>query len=258
LTDPRNTPAFIAEALLHAGVPDCHAIVAENLGMADEAITDMRLRALVDRSFAALNVLLLVQDDGWRPAPQFSPRPDSAYAHRRGLITKADVRALSLARLLLSETDTVWDVGAGSGAVSLEMAEIAWRGRVYAVERDAENIAYIRENISRYGMLNVEVVEGTAPEALRDLPAPEAVFIGGTGGGMQAILEHIEEKTSPGCRVVANLATIENLQQAVALMKSLGWSPEVTQVSISYGQEIAGHTRLAPINPVFIVSGTKR
>lgn len=256
LTDPDNTPALIADHLLRAGVPDCRAIVAENLGTPDASLTDTRLRALSDKSFAPLNVLLLIQDDGWRPVSQFSPRPESAYSHRRGLITKADVRSLSLARLSLSETDTVWDVGAGSGAVSIEMAEIAWRGRVYAVEHDAENLGHIRENIRRFGVLNIEVIEGTAPEALHELPPPEAVFIGGTGGKMSDILKHIQSKAHPGCRLVINLATIENLNQAIETMKSLGWSPEVAQVSISHSQEIAGHTRLAPINPVFIVTGT--
>ena len=258
LTDHKRTPAAIAAHLLQAGVPDCRAIVAENLGMSDELITDTRLCALADKTFAPLNVLLLIHDDGWRPASQFCPRPESAYAHRHGLITKADVRTLSLSRLAITETDTVWDIGAGSGAVSIEMAEISWRGRVFAVERDSENLGYIRENIARYGVLNIEVIDGTAPEILHKLPLPNAVFIGGTGGRMQGILEYTKMKALPGCRVVINLATIENLNQAIELMKSLGWSPEVTQVSTAHSRDIAGYTRLSPINPVFIVSGTIR
>ena len=256
LTDHKNTPAVIAAHLLQAGVPDCRAIIAENMGMPDEVISDTRLRALVDKTFAPLNVLLLIQDEGWRPVSQFCPRPESAYAHRRGLITKADVRTLSLARVAPIETDTIWDVGAGSGAVSIEMAEIAWRGRIFAVERDSENLGYIRENITRYGVLNIEVVDGTAPEVLHKLPPPNAVFIGGTGGQMQGLLEHIKTTALSDCRVVINLATIENLSRAIGLMKSLGWSPEVTQVSTAHSRNIAGYTRLLPINPVFIVSAT--
>ena len=255
LTDEEQTPAMIARTLLAAGIADCRAIVAENLGLPDESLTDTRLSALPGLEFAPLNVLLLIRDPDWRPQPAFAPRPDKAYAHRRGLITKADVRALSLARLALSETDTAWDIGAGSGAVSIEMAELAWRGQVFAVEHDEENLGYIRENVARFGALNVVVVEGRAPAALEGLPQPAAVFIGGTGGELKAILRHIASVAPPGCRVVLNLATLENLHDALAVMRALDCSPQVAQVSVARGKVIAGRTRLAPLNPVFILIG---
>lgn len=255
LTDREHTPSVIAEALLEAGTGDCRAIVAENLGCSDERIVDTRLAALPGSSFAPLNVLLLIRDANWRPQPIIAPRPDAAYAHRGGLITKADVRALSLTRLALSETDTVWDVGAGSGAVSIEMAQLAWRGRVFAVEKDAENLGYIRENVARFGALNVAVVAGRAPAALEDLSRPSAVFVGGTGGVLEPILNYVDDVARPGCRVVMNLATLENLHQAMGVMDALGWAPQVSQVSVAHGRAIAGRTRLAPLNPVFILKG---
>jgi precorrin-6Y C5,15-methyltransferase (decarboxylating) len=256
LTDRAHTPAHIAQTLLDAGVEDCRAVVVENLGLPDERLIDTRLAVLPGvADFAPLNVLLLIRASDWRPAPAFAPRPDDAYAHRCGLITKADVRALSLARLMLRETDTVWDIGAGSGAVSIEAAALAWRGRVFAVEHDAENLGYIKENIARFGALNVRVVEGRAPAALEGLPAPSAVFVGGTGGAMQEILARVAAAALPDCRVVVNLAMLESLHAAMAIMQTLGWSPQVTQVNIAQGKVIAGKTRLAPLNPVFIVSG---
>ena len=253
LTDPKQTPAMIARTLLDAGIEDCRTIVAENLGWPDERIVEARLAQLPEMEFAPLNVLLLLREAGWRPNPTFAPRPDDAYVHRRGLITKSDVRALSLARLALRETDTVWDIGAGSGAMSVEMAELAWRGRVFAVEHDLENVGYIRENTRRFGALNVTVIEGHAPAALADLPEPNTVFIGGTGSEMGTILGRVREIAPPGCRVVVNLATLENLHEALMVMRSFGWSPQVTQVNLAQGSEIAGMTRLAPLNPVFIV-----
>jgi precorrin-6Y C5,15-methyltransferase (decarboxylating) len=255
LTDRQHTPGLIARTLLEAGLEDCRAIVAENLGLPDERLTDTRLSALPELVFGPLNVLLLVQEAGWQPRPLLAPRPDEAYAHRRGLITKAEVRVLSLARLAVAETDIVWDIGAGSGAVSLELAELAWRGQVFAIEHETENLGYIRENCRRFGALNVSVVEGRAPAALAGLPAPDAVFIGGTGGEMKGILAHIGPAARPGCRVVMNLATLENLHQALDLMRNLDWTPQVTQVNLAQGQALAGLTRLAPLNPVFIVSG---
>lgn len=256
LTDAENSPGAIAQALLDAGLPDCRAQVAENLGMPDERITDSRLRELPGQDFGPLNVLLLVQDANWRPAPAFAPRPEEAYQHHRGLITKRDVRTLALARLALRETDIVWDIGAGSGAVSVEMAELAWRGQVHAVERDPKNLRHIRDNCRQYGTLNVEVMPGAAPEALVSLPAPDAVFIGGSGGRMAAILAHIAGVASPGCRVVACLVTLDTLAAAYDTMRDLGWQPALTQVSVAHAQPIAEHVRLAPENPVFILSGT--
>jgi precorrin-6Y C5,15-methyltransferase (decarboxylating) len=255
LTDHRHTPSAIARTLLDAGLADCRAVVAENLGLPDERITDTHLARLPDADFGPLNVLLLLRDEGWRPWPAFAPRPEEAYAHRRGLITKWDVRALSLARLGLHEADVVWDIGAGSGAVSVEMAELAWRGQVYAVERDVENVACIGENVARFGVLNVCIIQGCAPEVLSELPRPSAVFIGGTGGAMAPILRYVSGVAQPGCRVVANLATLENLVQMLQVTRDLGWTTEVAQVSIAHGKAIAGLTRLVPLNPVFILSG---
>ncbi len=261
LTDSERTPAVIARALLDAGLPDCRAIVAENLGAPDQRLTDARLSDLVNRAFAPLNVLLLVRPTGWRPDSVFALRSDDAYAHRRGLITKAEVRALSLARLALRETDVVWDIGAGSGAVSIEMAALAWRGCVFAVERDAENLAYLRQNIARHGAANVAVVAGAAPASLAGLPAPDAVFIGGTGGAMPEIVSEVLRRARGDARLVISLATLERVSEALGLLRSAGLSPDLLQVNVARGQSLPvgdeaarAATRLAPLNPVFLVA----
>lgn len=255
LTDPVQTPAWIAAQLLAAHVPDCRAVVCENLGEMDEKITDTRLVELVGKTFSPLNVLLLVHDPDWKPAPAFAPRSDSAYRHKNGLITKRDVRILSLARLELCETDLVWDVGAGSGAVSVEMAELVWRGRVFAVERDAECLTCLRENVTCWGAINVEIVKGQAPQALANLPAPTAVFIGGSGGQLINILERVEAAARPGCRIVANFALLENMLIGMNWMRAHGWRPELSEAQFSYGTPTGEGTRLVPSNPVFILSG---
>lgn len=256
LTDPEHTPALIARTLLDAGVPNCRAIVAENLGLPDEKLTDTRLNLLPNQSFGPLNVLLLIHEDDWQPTPLFAPRPDDAYAHRHGLITKRDVRMLALGRLALHETDVVWDIGAGSGAVSVEMAELAWRETVYAIEQNNENIRYIQQNMERYSVLNLNLIAGHAPEALANLPAPNAVFIGGTGGEIEAIMQTIDRVAQPGCRVVLNLVVLDNLNRALVYAEQLGWDMAVTQINIAEGQMTAGHMRLAALNPVFILSTT--
>jgi len=257
LTDPLHTPALIAEKLLAAGIPDCRAVVFENLGEPGETLTDLRLSQLPERTFSSLNVLILVQDDDWRPTPLLNPRPNEAYAHRNGLITKTDVRALCLSRLALRETDLVWDIGAGSGAMSIEMAELAWRGQVYSIEKDAECLGYIHENVARFGVLNVEVVAGEAPSALRNLPAPDAVFLGGSNGQLCAILEQVNQAARPGCRLVATFAILENMLQANHWLKDAGWEPALAQVQMAYSAPLGEGTRLAPANPIFLVNGRK-
>jgi precorrin-6Y C5,15-methyltransferase (decarboxylating) len=257
LTDPRNTPARIAGALLAAGVANCRAVVVERLGEPAEAVIDTDLADLASRSCAPLNVLLLVQGPGWRPAPAASSRPDDAYAHRDGLITKRDIRVLALARLALRETDVAWDVGAGSGAMSIEMGEQAWRGRVVAVERDARCLELIRTNVERFGALNVDVVAGDAPAALDGQPAPDAVFIGGSGGNLEAILVRVAERAAPGCRLVATFALLENLVAAHAWLAGAGWAPSITQAQLATGEGIGAGTRLVPANPVFIVRAVR-
>ena len=255
LTDQTNTPARIASTLLDAGMPDCRAVVAENLGAADEDIIDAKLSDLIGCDFALLNVMLLIQSQDWRPDPVLPRRSEEAYAHRRGLITKADVRTLSIARLNIRPTDTVWDIGAGSGAVSIDMAALAWQGKVYAIEKDPENLAFIHENRRKHGALNLEIIAGTAPEALNDLPQPEAVFLGGSGGKIEDILTFVDKVASKQCRVVCTFATLENLHQAYAKMQSLGWQADISQINIAHSKPIASLTRLESINPVFILLG---
>jgi precorrin-6B C5,15-methyltransferase / cobalt-precorrin-6B C5,C15-methyltransferase len=256
LTDPNQSPAWIAVKLLAAGIPDCRAVVLENLGEPDEKITNTRLAQLAQMVFDPLNVLLLLHDPGWSPAPLFLFHPDPAYKHKNGLITKSDVRLVALGRMGLAETDVAWDIGAGSGAVSIEMAEMAWRGKVYAIEKDNECLEYLRDNVAHFGVTNVEIIAGSAPQVLEGLPSPDVVFIGGSSGKLEDIFEWVEKSARQGCRVVANFALLENLILAQHWMRERGWQPYLTAVQFSYGATIADGTRLVPHNPVYVLSGT--
>ena len=256
LTSPCQTPELIAQKLLAAGIPDCRAVICENLGEEREKITDTQLSTL-QGPFADLNVLLLIQSEEWQPAPLLHIRPDNDYAHRSGLITKADIRALCLSRLMLCETDIVWDIGAGSGALSIEMAELAWRGRVFAIEKDSDCLGYIQENVARFGVLNVEIAAGEAPAILQGLPPPNAIFLGGSHGRLNSILETVAQSAVHGCRVAATFAVLENMLQAYNWMRRANWQPGLTQAQMAYGAPIADGTRLTPANPIFIVNGRK-
>lgn len=254
LTEPELPPNRIADKLLSAGVPDCRAIVCENLGTKDERVLAGSLSEIREMSFAPLNVLLLFQREPFAPSCIGVPRPDDAYAHPRGMITKRDVRLMTIDRLKIAENDLVWDVGAGSGALSIEIGERAWRGRVFAIEKSAEALACLRRNVDRFGVLNVSVVEGAAPEALAELPAPTAVFIGGSGGKLEAILRFVLNRAAPNARLAANFTILENLTLALKTLRETGYDPSVTEIDLAYGRGIGGGTRFDPINPVYVLS----
>ena len=185
--------------------------------------------------------------------------PDDAFAQKRpfrGLITKSEARAVSLYRLGLRRDSVVWDVGAGSGSVALEAAVIASEGAVYAVERDAECVEMLRHNIAHLGPDNVIVVEGEAPNALDRLPAPDCVFLGGSGGKLADILECAASELRKRGRIVVNLVSFERVGQVQTRLDSLGFEVELTMISASRGRTLPdGTMRLAAENPVFIVMG---
>ena len=148
-----------------------------------------------------------------------------------------------------------WDIGAGTGSVSVEAGKIAAGGRVFAVERDPESIGLLRRNVDRLGGPNVEVVYGEAPGALADLPDPDSVFVGGSGGNLSRILEVVAGRLTEGGSVVVNLAALERTHEVYHFLKDRGMKVELTSVSASRGKDMPdGTVRLEALNPVFIVS----
>jgi precorrin-6Y C5,15-methyltransferase (decarboxylating) len=186
--------------------------------------------------------------------------PEETFAKRmpkNGLITKREVRLLSLAALGIAPDAIGWDLGAGSGSVAIEAALLAPRGHVYAIEIDPEGVAICRENVRTHGVDNVRVVEGRAPDALLGLDAPDAVFIGGSKGSMDAIVACSFEALRPGGRLVVNAVTLENVAEAYASFRGRGLDPEVTLVQIARGVPLARYQRYEALNPIHILAVEK-
>ena len=186
---------------------------------------------------------------------------DDAFEQRRpvrGQITKSEVRAVSLYALGLRPDSIVWDIGAGTGSVAVEAARIAYRGQVYAVDRDADSAELLRRNVARYGEGRVAVVIGSAPAALADLPAPDAVFVGGGGAALPAILSAALERLATGGRIVANFAALSRANETYDALNRAGMSPQLTMIAASRGRELPDQTlRLEAMNPVFVVWGQR-
>ena len=255
LLDPTHSAATVARAFLDAGMEDARAAVCGRLEGADERITRGTLSSVAAGTFDPLSILVVLRD---RAEVDRQPRagiPDAAFAHRAGLITKPEVRVLAIAALQLRPADTLWDIGAGSGSIGIEAASLLPRGAVHAVERDAEQIAFIETNRVRFRAPQVEAVHGAAPDALDTLLDPDAVFIGGGGAMLPAILEVVMRRLRAGGRVVITLATLERLAPTLDALKA--WSPELRQVSIAHGVPLADGTRLDPANPILLVAATK-
>jgi precorrin-6Y C5,15-methyltransferase (decarboxylating) len=196
-----------------------------------------------------------------KAASQIFGLSDDMFIPRRpgsNVITKRDVRAISLAHLGLHQNTILWDIGSGTGSVAIEAAHLASAGHVYAIECNSEALAAIHANCRRLDASNVTVIAGRAPQVLHDLPDPDAVFIGGSGGALTAILEVIQARLRPDGHLVVNLATIEHLSEAVEYLRQSAWEWECTMVNIAHTQQILDMTRLAAMNPVFVLTASQK
>ncbi len=260
LTDSENAPNRIA-LLLSPGAWRCH--VLEHLGGEAEksrTLTVDELRSATD--IAPLNILVLERiDRNWREPPFMPYMKEEDFARRMpklGLITKREVRILTLATLQLPPDGVMWDIGAGSGSVAIEAALMMPEGHAYAIECDPEGVDICLENVQNLQVDNVTVIPGRAPEALTTLAQPDSVFIGGSKGSMIPIVTYAFDKLRPGGRLVINAVTVDNVSEAYHALRQLGIEPELTVMNISRGANLAGkYLRYEALNPIHIFAATK-
>lgn len=255
LTGGTATPATLCAALTAARLGNAHALVGENLGTPMEKIRFGLAQELAVQTFAPLSVLLIEPEPlPLRRAPGF---PDDAFIRGDVPMTKQEVRASALAKLAVRTTDILWDVGAGTGSVSVELALASPRGQVYAVECAPDACALIRKNREKFSAFNLSLTEGRAPEALAPLPAPDAVFIGGTNGSLEAVVDAVLCK-NPHARICISAIALETLSSAVAALTAHGLSAEVTQIAVSRTKPAGRLHLLMANNPVFLITGERK
>jgi precorrin-6Y C5,15-methyltransferase (decarboxylating) len=167
------------------------------------------------------------------------------------------VRLLSLASMHIRPDSVVWDIGAGSGSISIEAAMLAPLGRVYAVEVDPEGVEICHENLRTHAIDNVRVIAGRAPEALAALETPDAVFVGGSKGSMDEIVDVALERLRPGGRLVVNAITLENSGEVYGALRRRGIVPEVTLLQVSRAEPLARYLRFEALNPIQIFAAEK-
>ena len=256
-TSGGEDPSRLSGELVHAGFGDARVTVAERLSYPDERITCATASEIAGQTFDDLNVMLIefaggVASSRWPYAS--SGIPDELFIRGDVPMTKQEVRAVALAKLRLTATDTVWDVGAGTGSVSIEAALVARAGSVWSVERNAAGVRLIRENADAFGCGNVHAVPGVAPDALAKLPVPDAVFVGGSAGELPSIVEAALEKNSQ-VRLCVPCVTVETLTEACALLSGSRFKGfEACQVSAARAEAVGSHHLMKAQNPVFLVS----
>jgi precorrin-6Y C5,15-methyltransferase (decarboxylating) len=255
LTDGYAPPETICRSLTERELGLLRISVGEKLSYQDENIITCGVKDALDMKFDAPNIVCLENDAA--KSPFCPPLRDSDFIRGGIPMTKEEIRGISLSRLRLEPESVCWDIGAGTGAMSCCMARAVPYGRVYAVEKEPEGVALIRQNKQKLECYNLEVVEGVAPGALSALPAPDAVFIGGSGGSLQAVIREIHGK-NPRARVVINAITLETLDNARSIAAESGLSGtqnlEIAQICVNTVQKAGRYSMLTARNPVFVIS----
>lgn len=260
-------PSRLARELLQRGIDYFRAYVCENLGSPDERVTQADLGDLVGMDFNPLNVLILVRKPDRPDRANRSSRhrlfgnPDEVFSQtkpRRRLVTQAEVRSVALAELDIRATSIVWDIGAGSGSVSIEAAQLASLGMVYAIEPEPADLALIQANAESFGVPNVRPVLGRTTEVLATLPVPDAVFVGGTGRQPDHVITAAYHRLRPGGNLAVNVATVENLASCYQTLKQLAGGVRVWNFGISRGIEQMERLRFEAVPPTFLLAVTKQ
>ncbi|MFT9850258.1 precorrin-6y C5,15-methyltransferase (decarboxylating) subunit CbiE [Aneurinibacillus sp. REN35] len=258
LTDEENSPAAIARYLLSFRMTEYEAFVAENLGGADERISRMSLEDMAEAECSPLNVVVLKRN---APSPNWPLGiADHEFSQRKpdkGLITKREVRILSLAAMELIPTSTVWDIGTCTGSMAIEAARMCRFGAVYAIEKNESDLENCRENMKKF-RADFTAIHGRAPSGLEEFADPDAVFIGGSGGEMKELLHVCCTRLRAGGRIVLNAATIETLYEAMQAFAAEGFETSVTLAQISRSKPILHMNRFEGLNPIYIITAKRK
>lgn len=252
LTGGSEDPATLCAQLAAEGFGDVQGVVGQCLGTPEEKLFRGSVKELAAGRFNSLSVLLV---EAAEVLPRRAPGlPDEAFERGDIPMTKQEVRAAVLAKLAVRPEDILWDVGAGTGSVSVELALAAPRGRVYAVECRPEGCALIKANREKFRTRNLVLVEGLAPDALSDLPAPDAVFIGGSKGSLAAIVDAALDK-NPDARICVSAIALETLSAAVAALTAKGRTVQVSQIAVSRAKAVGGLHLMMAQNPIYLITG---
>jgi precorrin-6Y C5,15-methyltransferase (decarboxylating) CbiT subunit len=184
--------------------------------------------------------------------------PDAYFIRDEVPMTKEEVRAVIISKLRLKKDQTAYDIGAGSGSVSIEMALALEKGTVYALERKKNALNLIKRNVKKFKLNNIEIIETEAPAGIDVLPEVDRVFIGGSGGQLAAILAAVDQKLKDAGRIVLTAVTINTLTTAVQELERLDYQLDIVNIAVTRTKKISDYQMFKALNPVYIISAQKK
>lgn len=281
LTDKKHNPAWLAKQIISMQYPSFRMYVFEKLGGSNEKILSFEdINEPATMTFSMPNVVILLRStsqqtgnfkrsesaatDGNMPDSAINPHaiypgmPTNVFCHENGLITKPEVRSVVISKLqLTSNAHTLWDLGAGSGSVSIEASRFLSKGTVIAVEKNENRIALIHQNIKKFSVSNVSVLHAGLPLGMEKLPSPHRIFIGGGGQELQEIIKTAAERLCVNGIMVINTVLLQTMEMARKALGEMGFSTELIQLQVSVSRKMPFGERMEALNPVWIVTGIK-
>ena len=252
-TDQNNTPRTIADVLMQKDRNNFLVHICEDLCSAEERIQSLSPEAVQNADYSGLNFLIVERLSPARIEPGLGLE-DANYIHEKGMITKKEIRIQGLSELNIQKGETIWDLGAGSGAVAIEASWLSGNSRVFAVEKEPERISRIEQNLINTCRYNVHPVQGEISACMDRLPDPDRIFIGGGAGKDISILESSIKRIKSGGRIVLHCVLLGSLNKALQFCREKNLHHQVLQVQISRSSELQGDIRFAPLNPVYVLS----
>ncbi len=264
LTSPEMNPGYISEMLIKEGIYDFRLCVLENLGLQDKEIISWfdNIDLVRQQTFQEPNIVILLKRHLQKNPVSRETHigmEDSLFKHSKGLITKSEIRCITLSKLKLIKKDHVlWDIGSGSGSVGIEASFLIPWGLVYTIEKHPGRISDIVQNIKNFNCSNVKVVNAEFPAGIEELRTPDRIFIGGGGENMAQIVEACCEKLAPYGTIVVNTVLLQTIGTAMESLEKHKLKTEVVQIQVSRSKIMPYGDRLEAINPVWIISGSKK
>jgi precorrin-6Y C5,15-methyltransferase (decarboxylating) len=251
LTGGVNRASDCCEALTKAGLGEVEVVIGEALTLPHERILKGQAKDFIDAELLDLAVLY-VEHSNWI-SPNKSLK-DSDFIRGKVPMTKEEIRHLSIDKLQVEPDEVVYDIGAGTGSVAIELARKAYQGMVYAIERKEEGLELIQENRLKHGAFNLNVIKGLAPAALEGLPAPDKVFIGGSGGQMAEIVEKLLV-VNPKLKLVINVVSLQGINEAIKILDGYQTMDyEVICVNVARSRKLGSYDLMMAQNPVYIIT----
>lgn len=258
LTGGEHTPQMLCAQLCEHGLDDVQVYVGENLSYPEEKITVGTAAEISKQNFPSLSVMMVINEQAAKYQPVVHGLADELFTRSKVPMTKQEVRSVSMSKLMPKATDKIYDIGAGTGSCSVELALLANKGQVWAFERNLEAVALIHKNKDLFGIENLEVIAGEALENIKNMPAPDCVFVGGSGGDLCEMLDIIYAKNSD-CRVVINAITIETLAEVADYYKKhQDYSLEIVNVCVARSRKLGSYNLMMAQNPVYVMTALKK